>query len=89
MADIQNDHLLRALRIQLAAVKQHFIHVLTLEAREATASAAEITRIDSVDLPNVMRLVDHLICSGRTVNLCSSSKDLFEPCQCQGSQTAR
>jgi hypothetical protein len=78
MADIQNDHLLRALRIQLAAVKQHFIHVLTLEAREDTGSAAQITRIDSVDLPNAMQLVDHLISNGRAFDLCLSSKDLLE-----------
>jgi bacterioferritin (cytochrome b1) len=57
-------HVLQALnsilRVQMMAVKQHFIHVLILEAWGDAETAAGITAIDSIDLPNAMRIVDFI-----------------------------
>lgn len=47
--------------LHLMAVKQHFIHVLILEARGDKANAARITAIDSVDLPLAMQTIDWLL----------------------------
>ena len=72
------DLVLTALRLQLAAVKQHFIHVLILEARRDMSAAAAITRIDSVDLPAAMYLVDHLVASGTAPKLSDDDAKLAQ-----------
>ena len=54
----------RVLRAQLAAVQQHFIHVLLLRTWREEAVADRITSIDAVDLPNAMRIVDSLVSAG-------------------------
>ncbi|MEX0827685.1 MAG: hypothetical protein WD005_01910, partial [Haliea sp.] len=78
MSDDVGDQLHSALRNQLAAVKQHFVHVLILEAREDSESAEKIASIDSVDLPNTMQFVDYLVCKNYAIDICKSSKNLLE-----------
>lgn len=67
-----------ALRRQLAAVKQHFIHVLILKARGDSESAAEITKIDSIDLPSAMQLVERLVRTEFPIDLCNAHSDVLE-----------
>lgn len=78
MAHDVGDQVQSALRNQLAAAKQHFIHVLVLEVRKDSASAAEISNIDSVDLPSAMQLVDHLVRNKHSMDTCNSREDLLE-----------
>lgn len=49
------------LRLQLTAVKQHFIHLLILEAWGDEETAQGIAAVDRVDLPNALRLVDFMV----------------------------
>ena len=58
----------RVLGVQLAAVQQHFIHVLMLRAWHEEAAADRITSIDAVDLPNAMRIVDCVASTGTEAN---------------------
>ena len=62
----------RVLRLELAAVQQHFIHVLLLRAWTEEAVANRITSIDAVDLPNAMRIVDCLVSAGHLLVLFST-----------------
>ena len=64
------------LRLQLAAVQQHFIHVLLLRAWKKEAVADRITSIDAVDLPNGMRIVDWLVSTGTLPTLASDHATL-------------
>ena len=66
----------RVLGLQLAAVQQHFIHVLMLRAWNEEAIADRITSIDAVDLPNAMRIVDHMVSNGRLPTLASDRRTL-------------
>ena len=66
----------RVLRIQLAAVQQHFIHILSLRAWKEAAVADRITSIDAVDLPNAMRIVDCLVSAGHLPALASDREAL-------------
>ena len=66
----------RVLRLQLAAVQQHFIHVLLLRAWNAEVVADRITSIDAVDLPNAMRIVDFLVSAGHLPALASDREAL-------------
>ena len=66
----------RVLGVQLAAVQQHFIHVLMLRAWNEEAAADRITSIDAVDLPNAMRIVDYLVSAGHTPTLASNHRTL-------------
>ena len=66
----------RVLRLQLAAVQQHFIHVLLLRAWKEEAVADRITLIDAVDLPNAMRIVDRLVSAGHPPALASDRETL-------------
>ena len=50
----------RVLRLQLAAVQQHFIHVLLLRAWKEEAVAERILSSDAVDLPNAVRIAMEL-----------------------------
>ena len=73
-----NDDVLRGLNrvlgLQLAAVQQHFIHVLMLRAWNEEAIADRITSIDAVDLPNAMRIVDHVVSTGYLPPLASDHR---------------
>ena len=73
-----NDDVLRGLNrvlgLQLAAVQQHFIHVLMLRAWNEEAIADRITSIDAVDLPNAMRIVDHVVSTGYLPTLASDHR---------------
>ena len=73
-----NDDVLRSLNrvlgLQLAAVQQHFIHVLMLRAWTEEAIADRITSIDAVDLPNAMRIVDHVVSTGYLPTLASDHR---------------
>ena len=64
----------RVLGLQLAAVQQHFIHVLMLRAWNEEAIADRITSIDAVDLPNAMRIVDHMVSTGHLPTLASDHR---------------
>ena len=64
----------RVLGLQLAAVQQHFIHVLMLRAWNEEAVADRITSIDAVDLPNAMRIVDHVVSTGYLPTLASDHR---------------
>ena len=75
-----NDDVLRSLNrvlgLQLAAVQQHFIHVLMLRAWNEDTAAHRITSIDSVDLPNAMRIVDHVVSTEHLPTLASDHRTL-------------
>ena len=66
----------RVLGVQLAAVQQHFIHVLMLRVWNENAVADRIMSIDAVDLPNAMRIVDHVVSTGRPPTLASDHRTL-------------
>ena len=66
----------RVLGLQLAAVQQHFIHVLMLRAWNEEAVADRVTSIDAVDLPNAMRIVDHVVSTGHLPTLASDHRML-------------
>ena len=66
----------RVLGVQLAAVQQHFIHVLMLRAWDEEAAADRIASIDAVDLPNAMRIVDYLVSAGHVPTLASDRRTL-------------
>lgn len=53
-----------ALRWQLTAVEQHFIHVLILKPRGAQDAVDAIMRVDEIDLANSMRLVEYFVSQG-------------------------
>jgi hypothetical protein len=74
----RSSSIVETLRLQLAAVKQHFIHVLILEARGDKASATLINSIDSVDLPNAMQLVENLVSGSDTFSLCANTDHLLQ-----------
>ena len=61
--------------LQLVAVQQHFIHVLIFQERGDHKSAAQITRIDSVDLPIIMQLVDRLVARKIEPQICWAAKE--------------
>ena len=66
----------RVLGVQLAAVQQHFIHVLMLRAWDEETAANRIASIDAVDLPNAMRIVDCVVSTGRVPTLASDHRTL-------------
>ena len=66
-------------RVQNAAVQQHFIHVLTLNAWNESAVAEEIVSIDAVDLPNAMRIVNWLVAHGEPVSFATDT-DVLADC---------
>ena len=66
----------RVLRLQLPAVQQHFIHVVMLRTWNEDAVADRITSIDSVDLPNAMRIVDYVVSTGHLPTLASDPRTL-------------
>ena len=66
----------RVLGLQLAAVQQHFIHVLMLRAWDEEIVADRITSIDTVDLPNAMRIVDHVVSTGHLPALAGDYRTL-------------
>lgn len=78
-------HLNSVLRLQLMAVQQHFIHVLILKAWADDETAAGITAIDNVDLPNAMRIVDFIVSSGALPKLSVDQRSLAEHMPTPGS----
>ena len=76
MNDDPLHNLNRVLGLQLAAVQQHFIHVLMLRAWNEEAVADRITSIDAVDLPNAMRIVNHVVSTGHLPALASDRRTL-------------
>lgn len=60
--------------LHLMAVKQHFIHVLILEARGDKDNAARISGIDSVDLPLAMQTIDWLLTNGLMPRPCETDE---------------
>jgi bacterioferritin (cytochrome b1) len=59
----------RLLRCELTAVNQQFIHVLALRDWGYTDTAERIMKVDYVDFPNAMRIIDYLVESGLPVLL--------------------
>src|SRR5262245_42223670 len=57
------------LRAEMTAVNQQFIHVLALNRLGHATSADRVYEVDVVDFPNAMRIIDHLMASGREVHL--------------------
>jgi bacterioferritin (cytochrome b1) len=78
-------HLNSVLRVQLTAVQQHFIHVLTLKAWGDVATAKGITAIDEIDLPNAMRIADLIVSIGAVPELCRDHTSLAEHMPAPGS----
>ena len=66
----------RVLGPGLAAVQQHFIHVLMLRAWREDSAADRIASIDAVDLPNAMRIVDYLVSARYVPRLASDRRTL-------------
>ena len=64
----------RVLPLQLAAVQQHFIHVLMLRVWNEEAAADRIASIDAIDLPNAMRIVDYMVSTGRLPTLANDRR---------------
>ena len=60
----------------MAAVQQHFVHVLMLRAWNKDAGVARITLIDAIDLPNVMCIVDYIVSAGCVPTLASDRRTL-------------
>lgn len=65
-------------RVQNAAVQQHFIHVLTLNAWNESATAEKIVSVDAVDLPNAMRIVNGLVAHGESVSFAADADALAD-----------
>jgi bacterioferritin (cytochrome b1) len=82
-------HLNSVLRLQLTAVQQHFIHVLILKAWGDEETAAGITAIDNVDLPNAMRIVDFIVSGGALPRLSVDQRSLAEHMPTPGSSYER
>jgi hypothetical protein len=61
--------LLNVLRQELNAVNQQFIHILALQAWGEMDAAERITRVDNIDFPNAMRIIDHLASGAATIEL--------------------
>ncbi len=68
----------RVLGPGLAAVQQHFIHVLMLRAWREDSAADRIASIDAVDLPNAMRIVDYLVSARYVPRLASDRRTLAD-----------
>jgi hypothetical protein len=63
------------LRAELTAVNQQFIHVLALNRLGHEAIADRVYEVDVVDFPNAMRIIDHLMASGRDVLTAADAAD--------------
>ncbi len=61
----------RVLRCELTAVNQQFIHVLALRDWGYTETAERIMKVDYVDFPNAMGIIDYLVRAGSPVLLTS------------------
>ena len=69
----QSDSLTDVLRCEMTAVNQHFIHFLALRDWGDDETAARIKRIDRVDFPNAMRIIDYLVETKTPIAIASGS----------------
>ena len=67
--DPQIESLNRLLRCEMTAVHQQFIHVLVLRDWGETESAERIMKVDRVDFPNAMKIIDYLVSVKAPINL--------------------
>jgi hypothetical protein len=63
------DALNALLRAEMTAVNQQFIHILALRRLGDLRRADRLYEVDRIDFPNVLRIIDHLVAAGRTVEL--------------------
>jgi bacterioferritin (cytochrome b1) len=61
------------LRYEMTAVDQHFIHFLALRDWGDDETAERIMKIDRVDFPNAMRIIDYLVETKTPITLASGS----------------
>ena len=79
------DQLNLILPLQLMAVQQHFIHVLTLKCWNATNLSQGIIAIDEVDLPNAMKVVNLLVSTGNVPGIGQNKQSLIDQMPLPGS----
>jgi bacterioferritin (cytochrome b1) len=63
------DALNALLRAEMTAVNQQFIHILALRRLGDLRRADRLYEVDRIDFPNVLRIIDHLVATGRPVEL--------------------
>jgi bacterioferritin (cytochrome b1) len=69
------DALNALLRAEMTAVNQQFIHILALRRLGDLKRADRIYEVDRIDFPNVLRIIDHLVATGRPVALTPEMPD--------------
>lgn len=69
----QSDSLTDVLRTEMTAVNQQFIHVLALREWGDDETAERIMRIDRVDFPNAMRIIDYVVETKTPIAIASGS----------------
>jgi hypothetical protein len=79
-ANINEQAILRILRVQMTAVNQQFVHVLALRSWGMKDTADRIMEIDRIDFPLVMKTINYLISNDKKVALGGS---LFSPGTCE------
>lgn len=67
--EIENTRLRSLLREQLTAVHQQFTHIIALREWGDEEFAASITNVDSADFPVAMKLMNHLVAEGSSLDL--------------------
>jgi bacterioferritin (cytochrome b1) len=67
-------HLNAALRGELTAVSQYFIHILVLRAWGDPESARGLEPVNDADFPNAMRIVDHVLAGKALPELCAAGE---------------
>ncbi len=69
------DALNALLRAEMTAVNQQFIHILALRRVGDLKRADRLYEVDRIDFPNAMRIIDHLVATGRPVALTPEMPD--------------
>ena len=73
MMATQSDPLTDVLRCEMTAVNQQFIHFLALREWGDDETAERIMRVDRVDFPNAMRIIDYLVETKTPIAIASGS----------------
>jgi bacterioferritin (cytochrome b1) len=73
MMATQSDPLTDILRCEMTAVNQQFIHFLALREWGDDETAERIMRVDRVDFPNAMRIIDYLVETKTPIAIASGS----------------
>jgi bacterioferritin (cytochrome b1) len=67
--ETENSKLRYLLREQLTAVHQQFVHIIALREWGDEEFAASIEKVDNADFPVAMKVMDHLISGGSSLDL--------------------